>query len=190
MSEVLCPAWRTKWVVHEWVSGLSVVVADETDVGRPVFVAGLLFGVDRSMFACTIVDVDRNQKLKTQNSLPVCGVLFYNVCPSLGQRPGISLNGFLWVIELIHPITVGDRHFASRYRLYSFGLKLPLRLKLPLGNSRCRSVVFSTTVATMSCIAHMPREICSRGLESFIITCSSCCLYRIGCYATELNFFH
>ena len=31
----------------------------------------------------------------------VCDVLFYN------ERPGVCSNGFLWVIGVIHPVTVG-----------------------------------------------------------------------------------
>ena len=62
--------------------------------------------------------------------------------------PGISPNGFLWVIGVTRPVTVGVRKPAPRHQQYSFGFKLARRLELPSGNFRRGPVVFPTTVAT------------------------------------------
>ena len=90
----------------------------------------------------------RNQiwRLETQN----CFCLFA-VSSNLWQRPGISCNDFLWIIGVTHPVNTGDGNSAPRHWRYLFGLKLPR------GNFRCGSVVFSTTVATTQ-VTHLVRR--------------------------------
>ena len=112
--------WRATRFVAGWPVSVeelrSDVAVGELVTGRPVSVEGLPFDVGWGMFAVTMVNDDRDQ------------IEYLKLKIAYFIRPGISSNGFSWVIGMTRRITAGIGNSAPRHWRCLLGLKLPRRL--------------------------------------------------------------